>query len=81
MLFRYPELYQVRMWVAPVPDQHLYDPFCQERYMGLPEDNPEGFMQGTPITFTGNLRGELFLIQGTGGNNVHCQGPSASSTR
>jgi dipeptidyl-peptidase 4 len=74
MLFRYPELYQVGMSVAPVPDQHLYDAIYQERYMGLPADNPGGFTQGSPITFAGNLRGDLLLVHGTGDDNVHYQG-------
>ena len=29
--------------VAPVPDQRLYDTIYQERYMGLPQDNVEGY--------------------------------------
>ena len=35
-MFRYPDVYQVGMSVAPVPDQLLYDTIYQERYMGLP---------------------------------------------
>ena len=27
--------------VAPVPDIRLYDTIYQERYMGLPQENPE----------------------------------------
>ncbi len=38
-MFRYPELYQTGMSVAPVPDQRLYDTIYQERYMGLPQEN------------------------------------------
>jgi dipeptidyl-peptidase-4 len=62
------------MAVAPVPDQLLYDAVYQERYMGLPEGNAEGYKQGSPITFAANLKGNLLLVHGTGDDNVHYQG-------
>ena len=74
MLLRYPELYQTGIAVAPVPDQRLYDAVYQERYMGLPEGNPEGYRLGSPITFADSLRGNLLLVHGTGDDNVHYQG-------
>jgi len=73
-LFRYPELYSMGIAVASVPDQKLYDTVYQERYMGLPEDNAEGYEQGSPITHAGGLEGDLLLIHGTGDDNVHYQG-------
>ena len=74
LLFRSPELYRMGMSVAPVPDQRAYDTIYQERYMGLPQENPEGYRRGSPITFAGNLRGDLLLVHGTGDDNVHYQG-------
>jgi dipeptidyl-peptidase-4 len=74
MMFRYPELYQTGMSVAPVGDQHLYDATYQERYMGLPDDNAEGYTQGSPVTFAGGLKGNLLIVHGTGDDNVHFQG-------
>lgn len=74
LLFRYPDLYQTGMSVAPVPDQHLYNAIYQERYMGLPDDNVEGFRDGSPITHAANLKGNLLLVHGTGDDNVHYQG-------
>ena len=73
-LFRYPKLYTTGIAIATVPDQKVYDTVYQERYMGLPEDNIEGFEQGSPITHAGNLEGNLLLIHGTGDDNVHYQG-------
>jgi dipeptidyl-peptidase-4 len=73
-LFRYPELYAMGIAVASVPDQKLYDTVYQERYMGLPEDNAEGFKDGSPITHAAGLEGDLLLIHGTGDDNVHYQG-------
>ena len=72
-LFRYPELYHTGMAVAFVSDQRLYDTIYQERYMGLPDDNHEGYVNGSPITFTSGLKGNLLIVHGTGDDNVHYQ--------
>ena len=74
MMFRYPELYHVGMSVAPVPDQRLYDTIYQERYMGLPQENVEGYREGSPITHAEGLKGDLLIVHGTGDDNVHYQG-------
>jgi dipeptidyl-peptidase-4 len=74
MMFRHPEIYVTGMSVAPVPDQRLYDTIYQERYMGLPEGNPDGFRDGSPITYAANLEGNLLVVHGTGDDNVHYQG-------
>ena len=73
-IFRYPDLYRMAMSVAPVPDLRLYDTIYQERYMGLPADNAEGYRQGSPITFAGQLKGDLLVVHGSGDDNVHYQG-------
>jgi dipeptidyl-peptidase-4 len=74
LMFRSPELYKVGVAGAPVPDQTLYDSIYQERYMGLPQDNPEGYRTGSPITYAEGLQGKLLIIHGTGDDNVHFQG-------
>jgi len=73
-MFRYPDLYHAGISIAPVPDQRLYDTIYQERYMGLPKDNKEGYKNGSPITFAKNLKGKLLLVHGTADDNVHYQG-------
>jgi dipeptidyl-peptidase 4 len=72
-IFRYPDLYQTAVAVAFISDQRLYDTIYQERYMGLPQDNPDGFRDGSPITFADRLKGNLLLIHGTGDDNCHYQ--------
>ena len=72
-MFKYPEVYRVGIASAPVPDQHLYDTIYQERYMSLPQDNPEGYRLGSSINFAEGLRGPLLLMHGTGDDNVHLQ--------
>lgn len=72
-MFRYPEVYSVGIAIAFVSDQRLYDTIYQERFMGLPEDNEEGYRLGSPITHAAGLAGDLLLIHGTGDDNVHYQ--------
>jgi len=74
LMFRHPELYKVGMAVSPVADQRLYDSIYQERYMGLPQDNAEGYKAGSPINFAEGLQGKLLLVHGSGDDNVHYQG-------
>ena len=73
-MFRSPDLYKVGMSVAPVPDERLYDTIYQERYMGLPQENADGYKRGSPLTFAANLRGDLLVVHGSGDDNVHYQG-------
>ncbi len=72
-IFRYPDLYQTAIAIAFVADQRFYDTIYQERYMGLPIDNPDGFRDGSPITHARNLEGNLLLVYGTGDDNCHYQ--------
>jgi dipeptidyl-peptidase-4 len=73
-MFRYPDVYSVGMAVAPVADQRLYDTIYEERYVGLPQDNPKGYEVGSPITFAAGLKGKLLMLHGEGDDNVHYQG-------
>lgn len=73
LLFQYPDLYKTGVAVAAVSNQLVYDNIYQERYMGLPQENPEDFKLGSPITYAKNLKGNLLLIHGTGDDNVHYQ--------
>ncbi len=72
-LFRYPDVYQVGLAVAPMADLRLYDTIYQERYCGLPQDHPEEYKQSSPVTFAAQLRGQLLIVHGTGDDNVHYQ--------
>lgn len=72
-MFRYPEIYKSGLAVSFVSDQRLYDATYQERYMGLLEDNPKGYHDGSPINFAQNLEGNLMIIHGTADDNVHYQ--------
>jgi dipeptidyl-peptidase-4 len=41
--------------------------------MDLPDDNEEGFTNGSPITFAHQLEGNLLIIHGTADDNCHYQ--------
>ena len=75
LMFRYPDLYKVGMSVAPVPDQRLYDSIYQERYMGLPQENVDGYRREfCHAILREGLRGHLLIVHSTGDDNVHYQG-------
>jgi dipeptidyl-peptidase-4 len=52
----------------------LYDSIYEERYMGLPKDNVEGYKLSSPINQAAALKGHLLIVHGTGDDNVHYQG-------
>lgn len=58
---------------APVTDWRLYDSIYTERYMGLPQDNPEGYELSSAITAARNLHGKLLIAHGDIDDNVHIQ--------
>ena len=73
LMFRYPEIYKTGISIAAVANQLTYDNIYQERYMGLPQENMEDFVEGSPMTYAKNLEGNLLYIHGTGDDNVHYQ--------
>jgi dipeptidyl-peptidase-4 len=72
-IFRHPDLYHTAMAIAFVANQRFYDTIYQERYMGLPSTNAEGFRDGSPITHAAGLKGNLLVVYGTGDDNCHYQ--------
>ena len=77
LMFRYPEIYKTGMAVAAVSNIRYYDNIYQERYTGIPQENPEVYDEGSPINFAKNLEGNLLIIHGTADDNVHYQNAEA----
>jgi dipeptidyl-peptidase-4 len=73
LMFQYPEIYKTGIAIAAVANQLTYDNIYQERFMGLPQENMEDFVNGSPLTYAKNLTGNLLIIHGTGDDNVHYQ--------
>ena len=56
-----------------VTDWRLYDNVYTERFMDTPEDNPEGYKNGSVLTFVDKLKGKLYIVHGMADDNVHMQ--------
>lgn len=67
------DIFKAGFAVAPVTDWNFYDTIYTERYMGFPEENKEGYFNSSPINFVKNLKGKLYIVHGTGDDNVHFQ--------
>jgi dipeptidyl-peptidase-4 len=58
---------------SSVTDWRLYDNIYTERFMDTPQDNPEGYKDGSTLTFVKNYKGKLFMTHGDMDDNVHFQ--------
>jgi len=56
-----------------VTDYRLYDNVYTERYMDTPQDNPEGYKDGSTLTYAKDLKGKLYMTHGDMDDNVHMQ--------
>lgn len=65
------QLFKAGIAGAPVTDWHNYDAIYTERYMDLPEKNPDGYKSSSTISAAKNLHGRLLLIHGERDDNVH----------
>ena len=54
-----------------VSDWRDYDTVYTERYMGTPQDNPDGYRKSSPRWAARDLHGSLLLIHGAIDDNVH----------
>ena len=58
---------------SSVTDYRLYDNIYTERYMDTPQDNPEGYKDGSALTWVKNYKGKLYMTHGDMDDNVHMQ--------
>jgi dipeptidyl-peptidase-4 len=70
LMFQYPEIYKTGISVSAVDNLLFYDNIYEERYMGLPEENMDNYVKGSPVYYAKNLKGNLLFIHGTGDDNV-----------
>jgi dipeptidyl-peptidase 4 len=56
-----------------VTDWTLYDTIYTERFMRMPQNNPDGYRRTSPLLAAANLHGALLLVHGTLDDNVHLQ--------
>ena len=75
LMTNYPEVFKVGVAGGPVIDWKWYEVMYGERYMGTPQNNPEGYERTSLIAKAGNLKGKLQIITGYNDNTVvpqHC---------
>ena len=68
-------LFRMAIAVAPVTSWRYYDTIYTEIYNGLPQDNPKGYDDNSPLSHAKKLaeRTKLLIIHGTADDNVHFQ--------
>ncbi len=70
-----PETFHAGVSVAPVSNWRFYDTIYTERYLSTPQKNPDGYDNGSPVTYAENFADhqELLIVHGSGDDNVHVQ--------
>ncbi|MDQ3118919.1 MAG: S9 family peptidase, partial [Verrucomicrobiota bacterium] len=70
---RRPDIFRCAVVGAPVTTWENYDTFYTERYLGLPEGNPEAYRLSSVLTYAKELRRPILLIHGLTDDNVYFQ--------
>ncbi|MCF0192030.1 MAG: DPP IV N-terminal domain-containing protein [Prevotella sp.] len=60
----YPEVFKVGVAGGPVIDWKWYEIMYGERYMGTPQNNPDGYKNSSLLNKAGKLQGRLLVITG-----------------
>jgi dipeptidyl-peptidase-4 len=68
-----PGVFKAGIAGAPVTDWRNYDSIYTERYMGLPEENAEGYKRSSPQTNAGEIKARLLILHNIEDDNVHFQ--------
>ena len=75
LMTNYPDVFKVGVAGGPVIDWKWYEVMYGERYMGTPQNNPEGYAKTSLISKAKDLKGKLQIITGYNDNTVvpqHC---------
>jgi dipeptidyl-peptidase-4 len=68
-----PSVFRAGIAGAPVTDWHNYDTIYTERYMGLPQDNADGYRRSSVVGKAADLTAKLLIVHNFGDDNVHFQ--------
>ncbi len=66
-----PELFRAGISGAPVTDWRNYDSIYTDRYMGLPDENKDGYERSSPQTHAAQLQAKLLILHNIEDDNVH----------
>ena len=69
----HPSSFSMGIAGGALTDWRDYDTIFAERYLGLPEENAEGYRKSSPRFSAGRLHGQLLLTHGEMDDNVHLQ--------
>jgi len=64
LMEKYPEVFKVGVAGGPVTDWKLYEIMYGERYMDMPDENPEGYNITNIISRVDQIKGRLLVIHG-----------------
>ncbi|WP_167605801.1 S9 family peptidase [Maribellus sediminis] len=73
LMTRHPEVFKVGVAGGPVVDWSMYEIMYGERYMDMPQENPEGYGETNMTSHIKNLQGKLMLIHGVQDETVVMQ--------
>ena len=73
LMLRQPETFKVGVAGGPVVDWSMYEIMYGERYMDMPQENPEGYEKTKMTNYVNNLDGKLMLIHGVQDQTVVMQ--------
>ena len=65
LMLRQPGVFTCGVAGGPVTDWSYYEVMYGERYMDMPQENPEGYKNNRLMEYVKNLQGDLLLIHGT----------------
>ncbi len=70
-MLRAPDVFKVGVAGAPVTHWDGYDTGYTERYMGTPQENPDGYSESSVLAHVDRLEGKLLIVHGMVDENVH----------
>jgi dipeptidyl-peptidase 4 len=68
---RRPDIFKAGVAGAPVVDFADYDTAYTERYLGLPQTDPDGYTKSNVLTYAANLQRPLLIMHGLTDDNVY----------
>jgi dipeptidyl-peptidase-4 len=70
-LAKRPDLFKAAVAGAPVTSWDGYDTHYTERYMGMPDENLNGYKESSVMSYVPEIEGKLLLVHGLVDENVH----------
>jgi len=70
-IVKHPDVFAAAVDRAGPTDWRNYDSIYTERYMSLPQDNKEGYDNGSAMKYVEDMTGKLLIMHGMVDDNVH----------